>query len=181
MALYEDIRSKIARQELELDIDSRNFKQYSARVKYLPENVEKPDFFSLCCGVLKPGDIVTIRTKVDKTKKEESYDVIYTFLVLYANADEQKVNVLQLKKVDMLNPIADVEIEGIDTEELNKAITAVVDAKIKELSEELVALKDKFEAYTTDTNDQLEDIEAALEGLTSGTDTETANDAEVAE
>lgn len=165
MALYEDIRSKIARQELELDVDSRNFKQYSARVKYLPENVEKPDFFSLCCGVLKPGDMVTVRTKVDKTKKEESYDVIYKFLVLYANADEQKVDVLQLKKVDMLNPIVDVEIDGIDPEELNKAITAIVDAKVKALSEELVALKDKFEAYTTETDDQLADIETALEEL----------------
>ena len=72
MALYDNIRSKIARHELELDVDSRNFKQYSAKVKYLPENVEKPDVFSLCCVILKPGDTVVIITKVDKTNNEDS-------------------------------------------------------------------------------------------------------------
>lgn len=165
MALYDDVRSKIARQELVLDIDSRNFKQYSAKVKYLPENIEKPDFFSLCCGVLKPGDKVLVRTKVDKTNKEESYDVIYNFLVLYADADEQKVNTLILKKVDMLNPIADVE--GVDMEALGQAIKAIVDNNLAKLEKEISELKTKFDEYTTETDDQLEAIETTLSSVES--------------
>ena len=163
MALYNDIRSKIARQELELDIDSRNFKQYSAKVKYLPENVEKPDFFSLCCGVLKPGDTDVIRTKVDKTNKEESYDVLYNFLVLQANPDEQKVEVLQLKKVDMLNPLE--EVKGVDMEALNKVIIAIVEANIDKFAKDILELKNKFDTYTTETDDQLEEIENNIEDL----------------
>lgn len=163
MALYDDVKSKIARQELVLDVDSRNFKQYSAKVKYLPENIEKPDFFSLCCGVLKPGDKVLVRTKVDKTNKEESYDVIYNFLVLYANADEQKVNTLILKKVDMLNPIADVE--GVDMEALGQAIKAIVDNNLAKLEKEISELKTKFDEYTTETDDQLEEIEGNIKTI----------------
>lgn len=165
MALYENIRSKLARQELELDVDSRNFKHYSAKVKYLPENIEKADFFNLCCGTLKPGDTIVIRTKVDKTNKEESYDVMYTFLILYANPDEQKVTALQLKKVDMLNPEMNIEIDGVDTDALNSAINTIVEAKMAEITKAVTDLKEQFTTYTTETDNQLEEIELAIQEL----------------
>lgn len=176
MALYDTIKSKISRQELVLDVDSRNFKQYSARVKYLPENVEKDDFFSLCCGVLKAGDIVVIRTKVDKTNPEESYDVVYKFLVLYANADEQKVDVMKLLKVDMLNPVP--EVDGVDMTALSEAVKAIVEASLKGPVAKLDELTARFEAYTTETDDQLEEIENNIARLNSPILGEAADDVE---
>lgn len=164
MALYDKIRSKLARQELKLDVEGNSFKQYSAKVKYLPENIEKPDFFNLCCGILKSGDIVVIRTKVDKTNKEESYDVVYKFLILSTDVEEQKVEVLQITKIDLLNPLP--EVKGVDMIALNNAIKDAVDAKLKELITKLDNLTSAFETYKTDTDDQLEEIENSLAGIT---------------
>lgn len=172
MALYDTVRSKIARQELNLIVDGPNYKHYSAKVKYLPENVEKEDFFSLCCGVLKPGDMVTVRTAVNKTDKKESYDVIYNYLVISADPEANTVVAHKLSKVDLLNPVANVEVEGVDTEALNKAIDTIVEAKVKTIVEELDSLK-------ADVNNCIEDIEKLIEAVSAKEaeeDTETSED-----
>lgn len=176
MALYDTIKSKLARQELLLDIDSRNFKQYSARVKYLPKNIENPEFFNLCCGILKAGDVVIIRTKVDKSNPKDSYDVIYKFLILYANASEGKVTALKLLKVDMLNQTPD--IDGLDMTAVNEVIKTIVNVNLEKIETELAELKAKFTEYTTETDDQLEEIENNIARLNSPIPGEAADDVE---
>lgn len=160
MALYKDIRSKIIRQELDLVMAGPHFGLYSAKVKYLPENIEKPDFFSLCCGVLKKGDEIALYTN-----KRGVYEIYYKYLVIGVDVEAKTVDVLLLKKVDLLNPVENVEVEGVDTEVLNAAIIKIVDSKVKHLVEEVNTLKTNFEQYTTDTDDQLEEIETILGSL----------------
>ena len=160
MALYENVRSKIVRQELDLVMAGPHFGLYSAKVKYLPENIEKPDFFSLCCGVLKKGDEIALYTN-----KRDVYEIYYKYLVIGVDVETKTVDVLLLKKVDLLNPIENVEVEGVNTEVLNAAIIKIVDSKVKHLVEEVNTLKTNFEQYTTDTDDQLEEIETILDKL----------------
>lgn len=160
MALYKDIRSKIIRQELDLVMAGPHFGLYSAKVKYLPENIEKPDFFSLCCGVLKKGDEIALYTN-----KRGVYEIYYKYLVIGVDVEAKTVDVLLLKKVDLLNPVENVEVEGVDTEVLNAAIIKIVDSKVKHLVEEVNTLKTNFEQYTTDTDAQLEEIETILDSL----------------
>ena len=83
--------------------------------------------------------------------------------MLQANPDEQKVKVLQLKKIDMLNPLK--EVEGVDMEALNSAIVAIVEANIDKFAKDILELKNKFDTYTTETDDQLEEIENNIEDL----------------
>ena len=160
MALYENVRSKIVRQELDLVMAGPHFGLYSAKVKYLPENIEKPDFFSLCCGVLKKGDEIALYTN-----KRGAYEIYYKYLVIGVDVEAKTVDVLLLKKVDLLNPVENVEVEGVDIEVLNAAIIKIVDSKVKHLVEEINTLKTNFEQYTTDTDDQLEEIETILDSL----------------
>lgn len=160
MALYENVRSKIVRQELDLVMAGPHFGLYSAKVKYLPENIEKPDFFSLCCGVLKKGDEIALYTN-----KRDVYEIYYKYLVIGVDVEAKTVDVLLLKKVDLLNPVENVEVEGVNTEVLNAAIIKIVDSKVKHLVEEIDTLKTNFEQYTTDTDDQLEEIETILDKL----------------
>lgn len=160
MALYENVRSKIVRQELDLVMAGPHFGLYSAKVKYLPENIEKPDFFSLCCGVLKKGDEIALYTN-----KRDVYEIYYKYLVIGVDVEAKTVDVLLLKKVDLLNPVENVEVEGVNTEVLNAAIIKIVDSKVKHLVEEVNTLKTNFEQYTTDTDDQLEEIETILDKL----------------
>ena len=160
MALYEHVRSKIVRQELDLVMAGPHFGLYSAKVKYLPENIEKPDFFSLCCGVLKKGDEIALYTN-----KRDVYEIYYKYLVIGVDVEAKTVDVLLLKKVDLLNPVENVEVEGVNTEVLNAAIIKIVDSKVKHLVEEIDTLKTNFEQYTTDTDDQLEEIETILDKL----------------
>lgn len=160
MALYENVRSKIVRQELDLVMAGPHFGLYSAKVKYLPENIEKPDFFSLCCGVLKKGDEIALYTN-----KRDVYEIYYKYLVIGVDVETKTVDVLLLKKVDLLNPVENVEVEGVNTEVLNAAIIKIVDSKVKHLVEEVNTLKTNFEQYTTDTDDQLEEIETILGSL----------------
>lgn len=160
MALYENVRSKIVRQELDLVMAGPHFGLYSAKVKYLPENIEKPDFFSLCCGVLKKGDEIALYTN-----KRDVYEIYYKYLVIGVDVETKTVDVLLLKKVDLLNPVENVEVEGVNTEVLNAAIIKIVDSKVKHLVEEINTLKTNFEQYTTDTDDQLDEIETILDSL----------------
>ena len=160
MALYENVRSKIVRQELDLVMAGPHFGLYSAKVKYLPENIEKPDFFSLCCGVLKKGDEIALYTN-----KRGAYEIYYKYLVIGVDVEAKTVDVLLLKKVDLLNPVENVEVEGVDIEVLYAAIIKIVDSKVKHLVEEINTLKTNFEQYTTDTDDQLEEIETILGSL----------------
>lgn len=169
MALYKDIRSKIVRQELDLVMAGPHFGLYSAKVKYLPENIEKDDFFSLCCGVLKKGDEIAVYTS-----KKDTFEVYYKFLVIGVDAETKQVNVLLLKKVDLMNPDEAVEVEGVDPEVLNAAIIKVVDAKVKALVADIQELNKAFETYTTETDDQLEEIETVLEGLAKANEDKTA-------
>ena len=175
MALYENVRSKIVRQELDLVMAGPHFGLYSAKVKYLPENIEKPDFFSLCCGVLKKGDEIALYTN-----KRDVYEIYYKYLVIGVDVETKTVDVLLLKKVDLLNPIENVEVEGVNTEVLNAAIIKIVDSKVKHLVEEVNTLKTNFEQYTTDTDDQLEEIETILDKLNQSVE-EVAKEEEAAQ
>lgn len=169
MALYENVRSKIVRQELDLVMAGPHFGLYSAKVKYLPENIEKDDFFNLCYGMLKKGDEIAIYTN-----KKDNYEVYYKFLVIGVDIDNKKVTTLLIKKVDLLNPEEAVEVEGVDPEILNAAIIKVVDAKVKALVADIQELNKAFETYTTETDDQLEEIETVLEGLAKANEDKTA-------
>lgn len=165
MALHDVVRSKIVRQELDLVVAGPHFGAYSAKVKYLPENIEKPDFFSLCYSTLKKGDEITIYTTKKAKAGSESFEVYYRFLVINVDADAKKVDVLMLKKVDLMNPDEAVDVEGVDPDVLNAAIIKIVDAKVKPLADEFIKLKEAFEKYTTETDDQLEEIEQNIETL----------------
>lgn len=161
MALDSQVRSKIVRQELDLANAGPNFSLYEARVKYLPENIEKEDFFNLCYGMLKVGDEISLHTR-----KKDTFEVFYKFLVIGVDKEAKKVTVVLIKKYDLLNTEANVEVEGIDTEELNKAINSMLDAKLANLVKTINELQTKFTEYTTETDDQLEEIENAIEKLT---------------
>lgn len=165
MALNDAIRSKIVRQELDPVVIGPHFGLYSAKVKYLPTNIEKPDFFSLCYSTLKKGDEIAIHTYKKSKVESEGFEVYYKFLVIGVDAEAKKVDVLMLKKVDLQNPDEAVDVEGVDPDVLNAAIIKIVDAKVKPLADEFVRLREAFEKYTTETDDQLEEIEQNIETL----------------
>lgn len=174
MALEKTVRSKIVRQELDLIMAGPHFGMYSAKVKYLPANIEKPDFFNLCYSTLKKGDEISVLT-MRKTKDiKECFEVYYKFLVVGVDAETKKVDVLMIKKVDLLNPDEAVDVEGVDPAVLNSAIIKIVDAKVKPLADEFVALKEAYEKYTSETDDQLEEIETNIEALQMAATEETA-------
>lgn len=175
MALEKTVRSKIVRQELDLIMAGPHFGMYSAKVKYLPTNIEKPDFFNLCYSTLKKGDEISVLT-MRKTKDiKECFEVYYKFLVVGVDAEAKKVDVLMVKKVDLLNPDEAVDVEGVDPAVLNAAIIKIVDTKVKPLADEFMALKEAYEKYTSETDDQLEEIENNIEIL------QTAATEEIAE
>ena len=131
MALDSEIRSKIMRQEMDAALVGPSFTQYEGRVKYNPENIEKDDFFSLCYGMLKVGDEVKLHTY-----KKDKFDVYYRFLITAVDKEEKKVTSMLLNKFDFMNPETNVEVEGVDTEALNKAVQVMVEAKTKDLVKE---------------------------------------------
>lgn len=161
MALESQVRSKIVRQELDLANAGPSFALYEAKVKYLPENIEKEDFFNLCYGMLKIGDEISIYTR-----KKDTFEVFYKFLVVGVDKEAKKVTTTLIKKYDLMNTEANVEVEGVDPEVLNKAVEAMVDAKVKKLVETINKLQEDFTKYTTETDDQLEEIENTIETLT---------------
>lgn len=174
MALEKTVRSKIVRQELDLIMAGPHFGMYSAKVKYLPANIEKPDFFNLCYSTLKKGDEISVLT-MRKTKDiKECFEVYYKFLVVGVDTEAKKVDVLMIKKVDLLNPDEAVDVEGVDPAVLNSAIIKIVDAKVKPLADEFMALKETYEKYTSETDDQLEEIENNIEALQMAATEETA-------
>ena len=156
MALDSEVRSKIVRQELDAALVGPAFTRYEARVKYNPENIEKETFFSLCYGMLKVGDEIVLHTY-----KKDKFNCYYQFLVIDVDKDAKIVKTLLLKKYDFNHPEANVEVEGVDTEALNKAVTVMVNAKLEDIVKTLNELQSNFNKYTTDTDDQLEEIEDA--------------------
>lgn len=160
MALDSVIRSKIMRQEMDAALVGPSFTQYEGRVKYNPENIEKEDFFSLCYGMLKIGDEVKLHTY-----KKDKFNVYYRFLIVDVDKEEKKVTSMLLNKFDFMNPEVNVEVEGVDTEALNKAVQVMVDAKTKELIATINKLQADFTKYTTETDDQLAEIEEDIEDL----------------
>lgn len=160
MALDSVIRSKIMRQEMDAALVGPSFTSYEGRVKYNPENVEKEDFFSLCYGMLKIGDEVKLHTY-----KKDKFNVYYRFLIVDVDKEEKKVTSMLLNKFDFMNPEVNVEVEGVDTEALNKAVQVMVEAKTKDLVKIINELQSNFTKYTEETDDQLEEIENAIEDL----------------
>lgn len=137
-----------------------SFTSYEGRVKYNPENVEKEDFFSLCYGMLKIGDEIKLHTY-----KKDKFNVYYRFLIVDVDKEEKKVTSMLLNKFDFMNPEANVEVEGVDMEALNKAVQVMVEAKTKDLVKIINELQAGFKKYTEETDDQLEEIENAIEEL----------------
>lgn len=160
MALDSVVRSKIMRQEMDAALVGPSFTSYEGRVKYNPENVEKEDFFSLCYGMLKIGDEVKLHTY-----KKDKFNVYYRFLIVDVDKEEKKVTSMLLNKFDFMNPEVNVEVEGVDTEALNKAVQVMVEAKTKDLVKIINELQAGFKKYTEETDDQLEEIENAIEEL----------------
>lgn len=160
MALDSEVRSKIMRQEMDAALVGPSFTQYEGRVKYNPENIEKDDFFNLCYGMLKVGDEVKLHTH-----KKDKFDVYYRYLITAVDKEEKKVATMLLNKFDFMNPEANVEVEGVDTEALNKAVQTMVEAKVKDLVKIINELQTGFQKYATETDDQLEEIENTIEKL----------------
>lgn len=160
MALDSEVRSKIVRQELDAALVGPAFTRYEGRVKYNPENIEKEDFFSLCYGMLKIGDEIVLHTY-----KKDKHNCYYQFLVVDVDKDEKYVKTMLIVKHDFLHPEANIEVDGVDMEVLNKAVQTMVNAKCEDIIKTLNALQEKFNKYTTDTDDQLEEIEEAIEEL----------------
>lgn len=160
MALDSVVRSKIMRQEMDAALVGPSFTQYEGRVKYNPESIEKEDFFSLCYGMLKVGDEVKLHTC-----KKDKFDVYYRFLITAVDKEEKKVTSMLLNKFDFMNPETNVEVEGVDTEALNKAVQIMVEAKTKDLIKIINELQAGFQKYTTETDDQLEEIENTIADL----------------
>ena len=168
--LHDLIRSKIVRQELDIVEAGPHFKLYSAKVKYLPENIEKADFFSLCYGMLKTGDRITVYTY-----KKDDFEVYYDFLVAQVNGEEKKVDVILLKKIDLRNPgkaaskSKDKAPAGIDPEVIEQMVQEKVSEALKEILEWKTSVNDFVQTmtdYTKDTDDQLEEIENNIETIT---------------
>ena len=179
MTMYDSTKSNIMRQELQLVEAGQHYKVYSARVKYLPENVEKTDFFKLCYGMLNKCDELSVFAV-----KAGSYEVLYKFIVTSVDIDNKDVTVRLLSKIDFLS---DKPEESTDnTEATTKAgdsidlvaVKKLVTAEIKKVSEVVAELDTKIEAlreatekYQSDTDDQLEEIETKLEELINGEET----------
>lgn len=173
MSIYDEVKSNIMRQELQLIEAGQHYKIYSAKVKYLPTNIEKPDFFRLCYGMLTKCDEITVYTF-----KKDTYEVLYKYIVTNVDIENKIVDVVQVMKVDFLQN----ETEGITSGEKEAATTLtleevqkLIDEKVTELKTEVDTLNEKLETfisattqYQTDTDDQLEEIEAKLEGLDNG-------------
>lgn len=181
MSIYDEVKSNIMRQELQLIEAGQHYKIYSAKVKYLPTNIEKPDFFRLCYGVLTKCDEINVYTF-----KKDTYEILYKFIVTNVDIENKIVDVVQVMKVDFLENkttiVETTEVGSIDELSLGEkegpaAITLeevqkLIDTKVTELKTEVDTLNEKLETfietttqYQTDTDDQLEEIEAKLEGI----------------
>ena len=171
MSMYDSTKSNIMRQELQLVEAGQHYKVYSAKVKYLPENIEKADFFKLCYGMLNKCDEINLFAV-----KVGSYEVCYKFIVTNVSVDNKEVAVRMLSKIDFLaDSTEDAENVSIDNAEDLDAVKAFVVDEIKNVSDILAELEAKLETlqestekYQSDTDDQLEEIEAKLEGLING-------------
>ena len=160
MALNSEIRSKIVRQELDAALVGPSFTKYEAKVKYNPVNIEKDDFFSLCYGMLKVGDEISIHTY-----QKGKHNCYYKFLVIDVNVEDKIVKTHLLNKFDFMNSETNVKVEGVDTDALNTVVQVMVDAKTQELIKTINELQEKFTKYTTETDDQLEEIENTIADL----------------
>lgn len=192
MAIYDDVKGNIVRQELQLVEAGQHYKVYSSKVKYSPSNVEKEDFFKLCYGMLAKCDEINVYTA-----KLNEYEVVYKFIVTNVDIENKQVSARLLSKIDFLNEDhAVVESTGtsqeISLEKIQKLIDKsikatvtlekveeLIDEKIKAISEVVAGIDSKVEGfiettikYQDDTDDQLEEIEAKLEGLSNGTEAE---------
>ena len=192
MAIYDTVKGNIPRQELQLIEAGQHYKVYSAKVKFLPENVEKEGFFNLCYGMLKKCDEINVYTA-----KTRDYEVFYKFIVVDANIENKTVTVRLLSKVDFLVASETVETtnegstislgdvkklvkDNLKNELTLEVVKELIETKIKSISEVVVDIGTKLEIfneatikYQEDTDDQLEEIEAKLEGL------DTTKEAEV--
>lgn len=171
--IYDDIRSKIVRQELDIIEAGQHFKSYSAKVKYLPENIEKPDFFSLCYNMLKKCDTVIVYTQ-----KQDEFEMLYKFLVTYVDIENKEVKVKLIRKVDLMNLDKEEELEAVPADGMtNAAVINIVgeqlDKALTPILEKLKAIEETVTAYTKDTDDQLEEIENNIAALQSKSEKST--------
>lgn len=168
MAIYDEVKSNIMRQELQLIEAGQHYKIYSAKVKYLPTNIEKPDFFRLCYGMLTKCDEITVYTF-----KKDTYEVLYKYVVTNVDIENKEVSVRLLLKVDFLNKDAGAVESTNTTQEISlEKVEKLIDTKIKAMSEVVAGIDTKVETlteattkYQVDTDDQLEEIEAKLEDI----------------
>lgn len=112
--MYDEIRSRITRQELETICIGQHYNIYSAKVKYAPESIEKEDFFSLCYNMLRKCDEVTVIAN-----KLDGYDMIYKFVVIDVNMEAKTVATKMLYKIDVLGELNNGKKET-DTEKDSK-------------------------------------------------------------
>lgn len=184
MSIYDEVKSNIMRQELQLIEAGQHYKIYSAKVKYLPTNIEKPDFFRLCYGMLTKCDEINVYTF-----KKDTYEILYKFIVTNVDIENKIVDVVQVMKVDFLENKTTIvetpEVGSTDEPSLGEKegpititleeVQKLIDEKVTELKTEVDTLNKKLETlietttqYQTDTDDQLEEIEAKLEDIKNG-------------
>ena len=173
MAIYDTIKSNMSRQELQLIEAGQHYKIYSAKVKYLPENIEKEDFFRLCYGMLTKCDEINVYTF-----KKDAYEVFYKFIVTNVDMENKAVTARLVSRVDFMSEVTEATTtEGNETksEVTLSEVQKLIKKEIKAISEVIVGVDTKIEAlietnaqYQTDTDNQLEEIELKLEELTNG-------------
>ena len=192
MAIYDTVKGNIPRQELQLIEAGQHYKVYSAKVKFLPENVEKEGFFNLCYGMLKKCDEINVYTV-----KTGDYEVFYKFMIVDADMENKTVTARLLSKVDFSAASETVEttnegsaISLADVKKLIKdslkneltleVVKELIGTEIKSISEVVADIDAKLEIfneatikYQEETDDQLEEIEAKLEGLDTTKEVET--------
>lgn len=163
MATYDTIKTKMVRQELQLIEAGQHYKIYSAKVRNLPENIEKEDFFQLCYGMLNKCDELNIYTF-----KKGEFEILYKFIVVNVNIDEKIVDVRLVSKVDFTeDPTEALQGDTLSLEDVTRMVKKLtkgilesiavyqgeIDATIEELS---TKVKD-FIAITGETDKEAGD------------------------
>ena len=151
MTLENIKRRKLVRQELEFTVGPC-FTKYEGHIQHTPEDIEAEGFFDLCYNVFKPGDMVEFITS--KLSKADTYTKYYSYLITKVDKELKKVDRLLIRKIDLLE-----EKPSETSENSNAPKSTISNTDMTKLATKVADLTKKFEAYTSDTDDQLEEIE----------------------
>lgn len=156
MAIYDTTKTKMVRQELQLVEAGQHYKVYSAKIKNLPENIEKEDFFQLCYGMLSKCDELNIYTF-----KKDAFEILYKFIVVDVNIDEKIVVTRLVSKIDFMEDATEtIQGASVSIEGVNKIVKKAIEKANANLIEILAIYQKEINATIEIFGNKLNEVVA---------------------